>query len=267
MDTEYYDGKSYILKDNQNVSKNVLDETGEKFNSPKSKITMSSYLRKVLSKNGDWYKKEGFLKNKPGEIFHYSNVAATLAALILEKVTGEKFSIFTGRYILQPLGMSDSGWSFEDIDFSKHSKLYSSPDVELPFYSLITYPDGGLITSVNDLGKYLTELIKGFFGNGTILNTESYKELFEEQLDATKYTHRETEGFDDEYNSDIFMGFAPNGFVGHTGGNPGVSTYMFFSPKSKLGRIVIINTDIGEKGFEEFVAIWNVLGKYESRIK
>jgi len=267
MDTEYYDGKSYILKDKQNISRNKLIEFSEKFNPPDSHISMRDYLNNVLATNGKWYKKEGFLKNKPGEIFHYSNVGATLAAVILEKATGEKFDKFTARYILKPLRMLDSGWSFEDIDFSKHSKLYLNPDTELPFYSLITYPDGGQITSVNDLGKYLTELIKGYSGNGTLLKNESYKELFKEQLKANNFTHRETEGFDDEYNTGIFMGFSPNGYVGHTGGDPGVSSYMFFSPKSKLGRIVIINTDIGDEGYKQFAAIWNVLGKYESKIQ
>ena len=266
MDNEYYDEKSYILKNKQNISNEQLKEFGEKFNSPDSYISMIDYLNNVLSANGKWYKKEGFLKNKPGDIFLYSNVGATLAAAILEKATGEKFDKFTSRYILKPLGMSDSGWSFKDVDFSKHSKLYANPDTELPFYSLITYPDGGLITSVNDLSKYLTELIRGDSGNGTLLKKESYKDFFKKQLVADNFTSRETEGFDDEYNSGIFMGFSPNGYVGHTGGDPGVSSFMFFSPKSKLGRIVIINTDIIDKGFEQFIAIWNTLGKYESRI-
>lgn len=266
MDTDYYDGKSYILKDKQSISNNKLVELNEKFNSPDSHISMINYLNNVLTTNSKWYKKEGFLKNKPGEIFNYSNVGATLAAAILEKATGEKFDKFTTKYILNPLGMLDSGWSFEDIDFSKHSKLYSSPDTELPFYCLITYPDGGFITSVNDLSKYLTELIKGYSGKGIILKKESYKELFKEQLKADNFTHRETEGFDDEYNTGIFMGFSPNGYVGHTGGDPGVSSFMFFNPKSKLGRIVIINTDIGDEGYKQFAAIWNVLGKYESKM-
>ena len=40
--------------------------------------------------------------------------------------------------------------------------------INCPFLSigLITYPDGGLISSVSDLGKYLSELIRGYAGKG-----------------------------------------------------------------------------------------------------
>ena len=48
-------------------------------------------------------------------------------------------------------------------------------------YSLITYADGGFITSNNDLGLFLTELMKGYKGAGTLLNKESYAKLFEKQ--------------------------------------------------------------------------------------
>ncbi len=261
-DTEYYDSKCYVLKDEL---KNA-DVKHEKFNSPKSKIPMIDFLEKILTTEGELYKKEGFLENKPSEIFEYSNIGATLAAVILEIATGEKFDDFTIKHILQPLKMSNSGWSFDKIDFSKHSKLYSSTESEHPYYTLITYPDGGLITSVNDLSIYLTELIKGYSGKGTLLNQESYKILFEEQLGAENFIDRDSEDYYDEYNTGIFMGFTPNGYIGHTGGDPGVSSYMFFNPKTKVGRILIINTDIGNEGYQEFKAIWKKLGEYENKI-
>ncbi len=261
-DTEYYDSKCYVLKDEL---KNA-DVKHEKFNSPKSKIPMIDFLKKILTTEGELYKKEGFLENKPSEIFEYSNIGATLAAVILEIATGEKFDDFTIKHILQPLKMSNSGWSFDKIDFSKHSKLYSSTESEHPYYTLITYPDGGLITSVNDLSIYLTELIKGYSGKGTLLNQESYKILFEEQLGAENFIDRDSEDYYDEYNTGIFMGFTPNGYIGHTGGDPGVSSYMFFNPKTKVGRILIINTDIGNEGYQEFKAIWKKLGEYENKI-
>ena len=70
---------------------------------------------------------------------------------------------------VEPLKMTSSGWSFDSVDLSMHTKLYTSGNTEIPFYSLITYPDGGLITSANDLSKYLIELIKGYNGKGTLL--------------------------------------------------------------------------------------------------
>ena len=103
--------------------------------------------------------------------------------------------------------MNASGWSLDEIDLSMHSRLYSSPDTMLPFYTAITYPDGMLTTSSSDIAKYLTELIKGYAGNGTLLRKESYAELFRVQLKEENYNDREEgHAFNDEYDTGIFMG-------------------------------------------------------------
>jgi CubicO group peptidase (beta-lactamase class C family) len=267
-DNEFYLKRNYILKPNQNLANVKLYLEDEQVINPyDSIITLKTYLQNVLTKEGKWYKKEDFLNHKPSEIFEYSNVATSLAAYIIEIATGEPFNKFTEKYILQPLKMNSSGWKFEDINFSNYSRLYQSPDTLLPFYSLITYPDGNFITSSNDLAKYLTELIKGFAGNGTILNQESYKEYFREQLTAKNFLKRnERNPYSDEYNLGIFIGFSYTGNIGHTGGDPGVGSIMFFNPKTRIGRLLIINTNINDKkGNDEFYNIWNKLEKYQDK--
>ncbi|MGB5700273.1 serine hydrolase domain-containing protein, partial [Muriicola sp.] len=260
IDTEYYDTKSYVLKDSLQDSN--VEGMVENFNPPQTKIPIQEFLKKILQDKGELYKKEGFLKSKPGEKFEYSNIAATLAAVVLENATGEAFDTFTTKYILEPLNMSSSGWSFESVDFSKHSKLYSNLQTELPFYSLITYPDGGMLTSAHDLAKYLTELIKGKSGNGTILNSNSYEEFFSEQLSAEHFTEQNKDNpYNDEYNIGIFIGHSGNGNIGHTGGDPGVSTLLFFNPKTSIGRLLIINTSLtNQEGVNQFYGIMDKLG-------
>ncbi len=269
LDTDFYNGKAYVLKDQQDKSSPNPEKLNEKFNSPDSHMPMIDFLEKVLSKKGEWYGKDGFSENKPGEIFEYSNIGATLAAAVLEIAVNKSYSEFTRKHILEPLEMSSSGWSYESIDLANHSKLYSDPKTEIPLYSLITYPDGGLITSSNNLGIYLSELVKGHSGNGTLLQKNSYNELFREQLPADSFPDRDEEDdYDDEYNTGIFMGFTPRGYIGHTGGDPGIATYMFFNPETKIGRILIINTSVSNSGgVDEFYSIWNTLGKYENRLK
>jgi len=252
-DTEYYGGKAYVLKDELDDSKEKV-ELYVKFNSPETHIPMKDMMIKVLTPEGQWYKREGFLDNKPGEVFEYSNIGATLAAVALAEATGEAFDDFTTKHILNPLGMSSSGWSFNKIDLSQHTKLYLNQEIQIPFYSLITYPDGGLITSANDLSKYLTELIKGYFGTGALLSPESYKELFESQL------------ANEEHNEGIFMSLPSSGFIGHSGGDPGVSTHMFFDPKSKTGRILLVNTELDSVGNAILDKILLTLTKFERDI-
>jgi CubicO group peptidase (beta-lactamase class C family) len=267
-DNAFYQKRNYILKPNQplqNVKLFLEDE--QVFNPYDSIVSMNSYLQNVLTANGKWYNKEDFLNQKPSEIFEYSNVGTCLAAYIIELATGEPFNKFTEKHILKPLKMSSSGWKFEDVNFANHSHLYYSPDSVLPFYSLITYPDGNFITSSTDLSKFLLELIKGHSGNGSILNAASYKEYFKQQLTAKHYLKRnEKNPYSDEFNVGIFIGFSYTGNIGHTGGDPGVSTIMFFDPKTAIGRLLIVNTNINDKkGNDAFYSIWNTLGKYQNR--
>ena len=108
-------------------------------------------------------------------------------------------------------------------------------------------------------------MINGFSGQGTLLQKESYTQLFTEQLTAANFTERDTEDdFDDEYNTGLFMGFSPKGYVGHMGGDPGIATYMFFNPNTKTGRILMINTTVmNSSGVQQFYDIWNTLGEFE----
>lgn len=268
-DNEFYLTKNYILKSGQDLTNvQLVLEDEQVINPYDSIITMDAYLKNVLTQNGKWYKKEGFLQYKPGEIFEYSNVATALAAYVIEIATGEPFNQFTNKYILNPLKMTASGWKFDEVNMADYSRLYLNPDTLLPYYSLITYPDGNFITSSEDLGKYLSELIKGYAGNGTLLSKESYREYFKEQLTSKNYLKRnEKNPYSDEYNLGIFIGFSVAGNIGHTGGDPGVGSLMFFDPKSKIGRILIVNTNINDKkGNDEFYGIWNILEKYQAEL-
>ena len=266
LDTDYYE-MSYVMKDPIQAIDTTVVNIPDYFNGPETRIPLPDFLEKILSDKGAWYQKEGFLNNPPGAHYEYSNVAATLAAQVLEGATGVSFPKFTQTHILDPLGMTGSGWSFDAIHMEDHSRLYADTKTPLPFYSLITYPDGGFTTSSSDLAAYLNELMKGFMGKGTLLQADSYTELFNKQLNASHHANEDgEEPSGDEHNSGIFMGFKANGEIGHSGGDPGVSTHMFFDPTTHLGRILIVNTDLDEKGFKELIAIGNTLTEYGDKL-
>lgn len=260
MDNDYYLTQNYYLKPGQDLKnvKQTFDDT-QVFNAPDSVLPLNIFLSNFLAKDGKW--NNSFSKNKPGAIYEYSNIATTLAAYIVELATGEGFDSFTTRHILKPLQMNESGWKFDAVDFSKYSRLYENPKTLLPYYAMISYPDGNFITSINDLSKYLTELIKGFDNKGTILNKNSYSELFRGQLSARNFTERNTQNpYSESYNVGILMGISHTGNIGHTGGDPGVASMLFFNPKTKIGRIIITNTSITDKpGSDMFYRIWDEL--------
>ncbi len=268
-DTDYYMENAWVMTPDQNLDDVQIEYPAQTLNSAERMESMEVFLRKVLVPKGEYYDKDlGFLKNKPGEKFKYSNIGASLAALVLEKASKTSFDAFTKTHILEPLGMSSSGWSLEQIDLEKHSRLYASPEAMLPFYTAITYPDGMLISSASDMAKYLSELIKGHAGKGTLLSATSYSELFKRQLSAQHYDERdENHPYDDEYDTGIFMGFSAKGYIGHGGGDAGVGTWMFFDEKTQTGRFIMKNTDATDRAGElQYYAVWDKMDEYVSKL-
>lgn len=262
-DNDGYLKHTVVLKDTLHLADNLkIDISPTQFNPP-SKISIEEFLTHVLSEDGKWYSKDVFTENKPGEIFNYSNIGATLAALVLEKATGISYDAFTTQYILKPLKMNHSGWSFNTVNFSKYTQTFINKQTPYPYYSLNTYPDGGLLTTSNDMSKYLLELMKGYFGNGSILSKESYKEYFTPQLKAENFQDRSTSEYSDEYNMGLTMGFGSTGNFGHTGGDPGMNSVMWFFKDKKIGRYLIVNTDWDNKiTGKDQKAIYDLLDEY-----
>ncbi len=111
-------------------------------------------------------------------------------------------------------------------------------------------------------------MIRGYNGKGKLLTDESYKEYYKPQLSESQFTERNTKNpYNESYNVGILMGFGYTGYIGHTGGDPGTMSMLFFDPKTGLGRIMILNTNFSDKeGNKVFFEIWNALEKYQKQL-
>ena len=267
-DNDFYLSKNYFLAPCQQEKGPLAFEDMQTFIPADSAVSLPVFLKNVLTPQGKWYQAEGFLAHRPGERYEYSNVGAALAAYVVELVSEQPFPAFTARYLTRPLRMRDSGWRFADVAFARVSRLYQTPTVPLPYYGQATYPDGGFLSSVADLSKYLRELIRGYQGHGTLLRPASYRELFRPQLADGHFEERnERNPYSESYNVGVFMGFGYTGFIGHTGGDPGVVALLFFDPKSGIGRLLLMNTSYSTRAGEvAMYTIWNTLEKYQHRV-
>ena len=217
-------------------------------------MELGEYLRQYLTPEGRWYNRRNFGKNPPGDARDYSNIGAALAAYTLEKALEKPFDELTTRSILEPLGMNDSGWSYGDIELDSHAVSYDGDDIVEP-YTLVTYPDGGLRTSVSSLGRYLAAILGGgVLGDVRILDGASVEALVAPQFDAQD----PPEGAGDK-NSGIFWSLDSSGLIGHTGGDPGISTMTAFDPESGRGWVFITNSELNKKTAGQLREIWNLL--------
>ena len=218
-----------------------------------NKLSMSDYLEFKLSKGGRWYEKEVYSSHEPGSFYDYSNLGATLLAHCIALKTGQSFDDYSEELILDRLEMNSSTWHLDEVDNKNHVTYYNEILNEVPRYSIVSYPDGGLYSSVQDLTKYLQEMMKGFDGEGNLLSANSYKEMMS--------GHYKDEEITEGLCWDLSMG---TDLIGHAGNDYGTATLAYFSPSSGIGRILFTNMSLEKEELSDaYYGIYNLLFEYD----
>lgn len=221
-----------------------------------------TFLQSYLDPKGASYQAANFIKGRPGSTYKYSNVGATLAALMVETKAGTTYRAYTQEHILDPLRMQSSGWSPGEIK-QPVATLYDKQRNPIAPYTFPSYPDGGLFTTCNDLGRFLSAMIRGYQGQPGLLKPASFHQMFAPQWPKQQQPRgvRAGSGLDDAF----FWQRSVRGELGHSGGDQGVTTEMSFNPITSTGRILITNiSDSDRKDVtRELDSIWMTLGKYE----
>lgn len=238
------------------------------FKGAQAKFDIKDFLQSYLSPAGNTYNAENFSKERPGEAYEYSNLGATLAALAVETKAGVTYAKYTQTHILEPLHMYASGWSPLETK-EVVATLYDKQKEVIAPYSFPSYPDGGLYTSCNDLGKFLTAMIRGNEGKPGILSAASFREMFSAQFPKGGQPKNASPG--DGLNGGIIWQRSQLGELGHSGGDPGVTTQIYFNPSTGIGRILLTNMsnpdDDQQDMHQELHAIWVTLARYEQSLE
>lgn len=202
---------------------------------PDSPISLGDFLKDYLSVDGNLYNtKDNFLKAKPGTKYNYSNTGFGLLGYLTESISGIQFNEYCKQVIFEPLGMRNTAWLFKDIDLNLQAIPYGYDNslqqpIRYGFYSYPTYPDGALKTSVNEFARFLFLFInEGKTIDGKLfLRTETIKEML--QL-------RKFPGIDQGQEVGLAWHFDGN-FYWHDGGDPGISTTVYFNQATGQGTI------------------------------
>ncbi|SEN25991.1 CubicO group peptidase, beta-lactamase class C family [Mucilaginibacter gossypiicola] len=236
------------LRAYDSVSISTLNQMG--YGDKLKDTTLTQFVYNYLSPQGQHYSKANFGEGPAGGTSSYSNIGSALVAYLIELKSGLSYADFTKKYILKPLKMDHSGWHIPDMDLKNHAILYLDQKNRFPLYDLVTYPDGGLKTSPEDLSKYLMAIA---MHDKKLLTEASYQTMFTAQFSKEhppkniNLTYR---------NKGIFWNLYTNGTIGHDGDDPGVGTYLFFNPSTGKGGLFLTN-----KYFPNKQAIVDVLVK------
>lgn len=220
------------------------------------KVSLPDFLANGLSNTGQWYTPLSFQKTPPGTTYEYSNVGIGLLGYIIELVSGKNYADYTQQYIFNPLGMKNTGWTRSEVDTINHITYYNELYNPVPNYEIITYPDGGLLTSVKDMALFMQEMLKGYAGESTFLQPSSYNEMWriqDEQSDTP---------------AGLVWDLENPCCIGHGGNDFGIATMFFFTKSNGIGKILFSNIALEKEALaEEYYTIFNALFKYDKMIE
>ncbi|UNK41044.1 beta-lactamase family protein [Luteimonas sp. S4-F44] len=206
--------------------------------------SLGEFLQGYLVAGGADYAPENFLSAAPGADRDYSNIGAGLAGYIVERVTGEPLARYAQRRLFEPLGMHSTRWHLTPAGATPDATLYIAQDemaIAIQPYTVTTWPDGGVRTSVEDLSKFFIALLNRGQGNeNRVLQQNSVDEMLRLQFTAT---HKPGNVDIAEKNSGLFWQTKYNTrYVGHGGSDPGMKTEMLATPDLHTGVVFFTNT-------------------------
>jgi len=190
-------------------------------------LDLDEIMEAVYSPQSPYYTEESFATTSPGEAYHYSNLASSLAAFCIEVATEMDYADFLDQYVLQPLKMHQTKARLSDANLAQVSSLFLDNENIIPFYETDSYPDGGITTNNIEMGLYLQDLIAGATGKGnTIFNASHYDILFEQQTNHSGIFW-EVDGTE----------------ISHTGSDFGVNSLIYIDRITGNGFSIISNAD------------------------
>ena len=89
------------------------------------RVSLETWIKDYFIPDGRYYRREAnFHPWSPGKKHRYSNLGFGLLGYLVEKLSGESFTNFTKRTILDPLGMKTTGWMLSEIASESHAVPY-----------------------------------------------------------------------------------------------------------------------------------------------
>ena len=174
---------------------------------------------------------------QPGTKWSYSNTGYILLGMIIEKTSGLRYNDFLKKNILDPIGMSSSGYDRATEIIKQRASGYQTKEGRLENADFIDmsvpYAAGDIYSTVEDMYRWNEALAQ----EGKLLSAESLKEMFTEYPEATR------EG--QHYGYGVVISRLKFGklLYYHGGGITGFSTSIQRYPAERVCIVVLSNLE------------------------
>jgi len=205
-------------------------------------ITLADCIERYFSPTGaDYNASQNFLNAAPGTQYEYTNMGAALEGYLVEVISGMPFNEYCNINIFDKLCMYNTRWyisEYADPNMIANPHDYWAGDYDiLDHYGYADYPDGMLHSNVMDMANFMIAVLQGGMLNDiSLISSTAIDEMLTSQvpsLDPTQGLQFYQETFNPAAGSVTLWG--------HSGGEAGVSTDMYFDLNEDMGIAVLSN--------------------------
>ncbi|HVB33107.1 MAG TPA: serine hydrolase domain-containing protein [Patescibacteria group bacterium] len=202
----------------------------------------------------------------PGTRMSYSSPGYGVAGYLIWKASGLQFDDYIDQNILQPLGMTQSGFTLTDKIYAKLAQGYhGNPPRAAPYLNVYLRPAEDLKSSPAELAK----LVQMFLNGGKAGKQQIVSPASIARMEYPRTTLAAKAGLRDGYglaNASILDGPAvQHGLGAGMGGNVGGYLSSFgYMPDQGVGYVALINSDSGRgalRSIDELLARYLVAGQ------
>ena len=193
---------------------------------------------KTLKEALDYYPKSRTSKFIPGTRIRYSNVGTSVAAYIVEKVSGMTFEDYIDQYFFNPMGMENMTFLQTEQYKKTGAKLYENGK-KLNYLHGLYRPSLALNGSPKDMVKMIQFFInRGKINNNQLISDSSLQrmERSESMPILSKLELYRRYGLSNS--GSYYHGFL---YYGHSGSVPGGNADFAYLPEYNMGYALMIN--------------------------
>jgi D-alanyl-D-alanine carboxypeptidase len=194
-----------------------------------------------------WALRETELSAPPGTHYHYSNSGYKLLGIVVEEITGRRFSDVLEERVLGPAGMTSSAGAITDSlrlrTAACHVGLHSDkphsrkgPFVPASWFESDT-ADGAISSTTADMAAYMRVLLnRGRGPHGRIISEESFELMTRPHVAPSDHRHGDIYGY-----GLVMEEVDGRQMIGHEGGMVGHYSALLLDPLAGIGVTVMMN--------------------------
>jgi len=179
---------------------------------------------------------------RPGTRMSYCNSGLAVAALIVEKVSGQRFEDYVREHLFAPIGMNTATYLEPDAALPVTTLYHDDGKTAFPYWHILLRPAGSINASARDMAAYVAfYLHRGNVSGHPVVSTGAV-----DRMEVPTRTWAAQDGLTLGYGLSNY-GSIEDGFVfhGHDGGVNGGLTQMAYLKDAGVGYFFSINSGNG----------------------